>query len=56
MLFEKLVKLNRIIVTTFSLVSMLLIPPCAQAQQYKYETPIPPALPHRTKLTRVWAH
>jgi hypothetical protein len=45
MLSEKSAKPNRaILATSLLLVATLLILPCAQAQQYKYETPIPPSI------------
>src|SRR5271167_1602931 len=45
MLSEKSVDLNRIIVAASVLVvTTLLIMPCAQAQKYKMETPIPPGI------------
>src|SRR5271167_560995 len=57
MLSEKSVKLNRVIVaTSLLLVATLLILPCAQAQQYKMETPIPPGITTPDKVdTRLGA-
>jgi hypothetical protein len=45
MLSEQSVTLNRaILATSLLLVATLLILPCAQAQQYKMETPVPPGI------------
>jgi len=45
MLSEKLFDLNRVIVAASVLiVAIQFTLPCAQAQQYKYETPIPPGI------------
>src|SRR5271165_3812770 len=45
MLSKKSVELNRAtLAASLLLVAMLLTLPCAQAQQYKYETPIPPGI------------
>src|SRR5277367_3547452 len=45
MLSKKSAELNRaIFATSLLLVATLFILPCAQAQQYKYETPIPPGI------------
>jgi hypothetical protein len=45
MLSEKSSELNRVIIATLVLASAtLLILPCAQAQNYKMETPIPPGI------------
>src|SRR5271166_4648105 len=45
MLYQKSIKLYRsILATSVILVATLLTLPCAQAQQYKMETPIPPGI------------